>query len=594
MRHRIFLVLLFIMAGCSTSNPPQGIMDGQPSDLASSLDMAVAADTSASQRAPADLIEAVALSEKWGFPGLESPVQVIVTEGGAPNLYAANRTDLGRVLGFLLARDRFFIMDMQRRLGLGTISALLGDLALDSDIDSRLTGIPFVAKQLEDGMSLNMRSYLGAVVEGINTYLNAVRMDLLDPPIEFSLASGLLDTDASDLLEDWGLLDMTAMAAVVMYQTTFDTGDIQRSAAAVAHNNLFEGRPFAETRRQGFLRDVLGDLSPLLPYATTAGFGLNGRLPVDTTLAQAATPATPDALPSSAMAHLLNRLTPNLRAIEQRLMRRTREGIGSNVWAVSGAKTADGFTLIAGDGHLPLSVPPVTYLVGMDTSVYGDEDNRQVGILMAQLPVLGAGTNGDVAWSQVNPYADTVDWYSESLRLDESGRPTHSYFQGEWKPLVRVDESYQIADVPALGSEGRTMTHSRYQTFDGRWITEVEGDTGAEVGNNAYLVQAIGRQVSPADLDGDGIISAVSFDYTAFDGATYLDAANQTGYSRTAEELRTSMKGLVGNGLYTAGGDKDGNIFFSAYQGFPCRTYLERGDDGHWVTNANPRFLLDG
>ncbi|MEE2757826.1 MAG: penicillin acylase family protein [Myxococcota bacterium] len=594
MSYRLLVMMVAASAGCGSSDTGPTRTDGGMGDLSVLTDLSLRPDADDDRSDPKTMIESVPLTEAWGLPGLDYPVQVLVTEGGAPNLYAQSRSDLGRVLGFILARDRYFIMDMQRRLGLGTISALLGDLALESDIDARLTGIPFVAKQLDEGMSLDMRSYLGSVVDGINAYLDAVRAGILSPPIEFSLASGLLAASPSDLLEDWTLRDMTAMAAVVMYQTTFDTSDIQRSAAVLNHNTLFEDAPFSDKRRSGFLRDVLGDLSPLLPYSTTTGFGLNGRLPTDTALPAPRMPSSPDGRSGSAMRKLLVGLSTQLWTIEQRLMRRTREGIGSNVWAVSGSKTEEGFTLVAGDGHLPLSVPPVTYLVGLDTSVYGEEDNRQVGILMAQLPVLGAGTNGHVAWSQVNPYADTVDWYAESLQLDPSGRPTHSFFQGEWRPLVRIDETYQVADVPALGSQGRQLTHSRYQTFDGRLITEIEGIEPTEDGGPSYVFQAIGRRVIPGDTDDDGVISAISFDYTAFDGTTYLDAANQAGFSKTAEELRESMKGLVGNGLYTAGGDKDGNIFFSSYQGFPCRSYLERDDDGRWMVDAHPRFLLDG
>ena len=241
------------------------------------------------------------------------------------------------------------------------------------------------------------------------------------------------------------------------------------------------------------------------------------------------------------------------------------------------------------------SVPAVTYLVGLDTSVLGEGNVHQAGILMAQLPVLGAGTNGQVAWSQVNPYADTVDWYRESIELGDDGLPSRSLFKGEWRDLLRLSEEYVIADAPLLNSQGQTLVAPRYETFDGRRITDVEGRTiEPDEMYDGPIMHVIGRRVAPMDVDGDGIISAISFDYTAFDATPYLDAADRAGFAQTAEELRQSMRGLIGNGLYTAGGDADGNIFFSAYQGFPCRTHLPRTGTGEWAPGANPRYLIYG
>ena len=40
-------------------------------------------------------------------------------------------------------------MDLQRRLGRGTVASLLGDMALSNDVESRLIGMPYVAERLE-------------------------------------------------------------------------------------------------------------------------------------------------------------------------------------------------------------------------------------------------------------------------------------------------------------------------------------------------------------------------------------------------------------------------------------------------------------
>ena len=100
------------------------------------------------------------------------------------------------------------------------------------------------------------------------------------------------------------------------------------------------------------------------------------------------------------------------------------------------------------------------------------------------------GSNGRVAWSQTQLTADVTDWYAESLRLGSDGLPDASFFRGEWRALSRFDETYQIADVPALGSVGRTEVFRRWVTFDGRWLFDVEGRALA-VGEEPETVETV-------------------------------------------------------------------------------------------------------
>ena len=87
----------------------------------------------------------VGQTEAWALPGLSGEVHVVRTEADVPHIYAHNREDLARVQGFVQARDRFFMMDLSRRLGLGRLSEILGDAALSSDQESRGSGMRFIA-----------------------------------------------------------------------------------------------------------------------------------------------------------------------------------------------------------------------------------------------------------------------------------------------------------------------------------------------------------------------------------------------------------------------------------------------------------------
>ena len=117
----------FLLLGCGTETPAphDAGYEVQPTDTKLLQD--AEPDATGSHQAS---ILGISETEQWTIPGLTAPVHVVRVEMSIPHIYAENTGDLGRVLGFTVARDRYFIMDLQRRLGRGNLSALLGDLTL--------------------------------------------------------------------------------------------------------------------------------------------------------------------------------------------------------------------------------------------------------------------------------------------------------------------------------------------------------------------------------------------------------------------------------------------------------------------------------
>jgi penicillin G amidase len=578
-------------------------------DAATGVDAADAddADTSTPPTPEQALILSIPETEAWTIPGLSAEVHVVRTEAGRPHLYAKNRADLGRALGFVVARDRYFMMDLQRRLALGTISNLLGDIALPNDIESRITGMTLTTDRILAGLTPEDAAYFDAYAEGVNTYIEHVRSGLLPPPSELSVATRLLfgpGTKPIDLMKPFDRRSLAAMAAVIVYQTNFEASDVGRTRDRDALQSLFEGAPFQALRRAGAIADAWDFQAPSFPVATTTGFGVevgsSGKKKDLSTRPDTTKPLPPAArapLPPS----MLNRASDRLKNITDRLGRREVENFGSNTWAVAASHTANGDALVSGDGHLSLFVPSIMYQAGLNTRLFGDpatsDDIHQTGLLITSLPLLAVGTNGRVAWSQVNPVADITDWYAEQLTLGADGMPASSLFQGQQRPITRTDELYDVAAVPTLNSLARTETWPRFSTFDGRMIFDIEGrEVTVDEPLNAgeARVRLADRFVVPADLDSDGVISAISLDYTAFDITGYI--ATLTSFTRAdnVHEFQEATKGLVGNMLYTCAADMDGNILFSSYQGVPCRQYLARDAEGQWLPGADPSMLLDG
>ncbi|MBR59052.1 MAG: hypothetical protein CMH54_13670 [Myxococcales bacterium] len=605
MRHRWMIILASLLLACSGSskNTDTG-GDGASGDALTD------ANSDAVVTAEQQLILDVPVSETWSIPGLQDNAYVVRTEMNVPHIYASNRNDLGRILGFNLGRDRFFVMDLVRRMGLGTISELLGDAALENDQESRGLGMPYLADRLLANVSDEMAEYLDAFADGMNSYIDEVEKGNLPPPSELAVAYSLLGADSpTALMHRWDRRSVAGMVAVVMYETTFETGDVSRTQKFAALDNLYpESVPYVNLRRHGFLTDVAYNVTPLFPDSSAEGLGLElgegqaaGPSPTEPGADNANPPQEGDPSDSpSAMPHpidLIQRLAQRLERFDLRIQRNRRAGFGSNAWAVAGSASTDGSALVAGDGHLQLSIPSLMYQVALDTQLFGGGDIHQIGLLLTGLPVLAVGTNGHVAWSQVNPVFDITDWYLESIQLDADGMPATSEFQGEWKSLIAVEESIDVAHVDALDSVGRTETWTRWTTFDGRWISEIEGRNASEgevLAEGESIINIQGNLIVPGDTDGDGVISAISFDYAAFDATNYMDALDNLGRTNDVYEFRDATRGLVGSGLFSAVGDSSGNILFTSYQAVPCRTYLPRTEDGDWAAGANPMALLDG
>lgn len=595
----------FTVLGCDTNSDPDA---GPP-------------DAGIPDPEPPMEFAAVEESARFTIPELTGHAHVVRTEHDIPHIYAENRFDAMRVLGFVMAKDRFFQMDLTARLSLGTLSELLGDAALGSDIENRQTGATHMAQIFLEAMNEQEAAEADAFAQGVNAYIEAVRQRTLPAPAELDLAFGLLGARGPwELMHPWDRATVAATGATILYATSYETGDVGRSRSFDRIGTAFEGMPDRALRTAGLMTDIVERYAPPRDSSSAAGWGLETTSTMSLPWAQTSPRIDPEAAraiesvdrvrlpgrtrPTFEAPHVergaLDRLVAGLERVDARLHPNGHEGWGSNSWAVMGSATTDGRALLAGDGHLQLSVPALFWQYGLDTELMGDGTDplRLRGSTIAALPMMGTGTNGRVAWTQTAYFADVTDWYAEELVLDADGMPSASRFGGADRPLVRVDEIFDIADVPALDSVGRVETLPRFTTFDGRYIASIEGRTvtvDEPLGPGETRLNVMGSWIVPEDTDGDGVVSAVSFYYGPFDGGSLLRPFGRFAEADTVEDYRQAMRHFIGYGGSMMAADSAGSVLYSAYHAVPCRDYLPR-DPGtnRWVPGADPRRLLDG
>ena len=563
-----------------------------------------AGDTTAGEQLPHEarsIIESVTERRRLVLPGLQAPVEVIFTEGMVPNIYAENDTDLGITLGYLLARDRFFNMDLLRRLAQGRVSELFGEAGLQNDQESLDLGMRLVTQRLASRVSPRVKAYLEAVVRGINAYVDAAKSGDEAIPSELELAARFFAVQPTELMSPWTFEDVVSMATVILYETNFEDKDIDATARL---KRLETAYGEDEERRQAFIQDVALNMKPPVEGNSSlppSSWGqsvdkqeLDKQVPSLRAEQQQLTPQSP-LLKSLSVKRLVD--------LSSRLARRhgffghdPEEGFGSNAWA-AGRATTDTGAIISGDGHLQLSVPSIMYQIGLNTETLGGGDIHQKGLLITSIPVMAVGTNGHVAWSQVNPNVDITDWYVEQLKLDDQGLPESSLYQGEWQPLIKTTETVYVAGRALLGSEERTVTWTTYSTFDGRRIVEIEGrqlSDDEEPSAGEGVVSLLGDRFALDPSQNGGIVSAISFDHTALDASHFIDSLFSLGLAQDLSEFEHETKKLIGGGLFSAAGDREGNILYTSYQSVPCRGYLERDDQGFFRPGQSPMTLLDG
>jgi penicillin G amidase len=307
-------------------------------------------------------------------PSLGAPVRIARDARGVPTIEAANRLDLAFATGFVHAQDRFFQMDLGRRLAAGELSELFGAVAIDQDRRARLFRFREVARAVVTAASPAQRAVLDAYTRGINAALAGLGAR----PWEYWV---LRQAPAPWRDED---------SVLTEYAMWWDlqVNGLQREMLRQEINTRLGG----PTCAAGW-KCALGFLYPAgtswdAPAEPMAAASLPSPIP------DAASLDVRDSGASSAAG------APASSAPAE----------GSNNWAVAGSHTASGAALIANDMHLGQRVPTVWYHARLRIPAHeGVPELDLNGVTLPGAPLLVAGSNGHIAWGFTNSYGDWFD-----------------------------------------------------------------------------------------------------------------------------------------------------------------------------------------
>src|ERR1700761_3481748 len=450
-------LLLFVMAAGFGTIPPLG----------AALDPGRGAWTSASggQTARAGTLR---------LAGLQHPVEVTFTAQGVPSIQAATDHDAYLALGYVQARYRLAEMASERRLGEGRLAQLAGPSELSSDEFELRLGLLRTARRewAATARSSPAARALLSYSQGINDDIAQVRADG-DWPAEFSLArvypgswtpvdslviQGVLteELDFTTTPLDYSLLEKSLGAARTM--AWFPVNPVNRQSP-------FDPGPYRNLGLTKVMPDLASSVAPVTTAATASS-----------------SPGDPFSSSSSESAAISGAAANLLAQINRLPAGIVHQEPDSNAWAANGPVVDGHGAMLAGDPHLPQTLPSIWYQAAISAP------GLQVsGVTVPGVPGVLIGHNQHIAWSLTDTQNQAALFYAEQT---SSRHPGRYYWRGAWRPMTKVHYTIPVRGGATVSLTVDVTVHGPIMTQAGQtmavdWMGNVpSADLAALIGIN--------------------------------------------------------------------------------------------------------------
>jgi penicillin amidase len=289
------------------------------------------------------------------IPGIVDEVVVFRDEYGVPHIYAQNEDDLYRAVGYCMAQDRLWQMDLLRRACTGRLSAIFGEDLLETDLLMRSLRMPEKSRKILEDAENPMFRACRAFADGVNHYIMSHSGKL---PPEFIILRYKP--------EKWLPQHSVNLVGFMGWDLTLGWNE-----EIVLHK----------------IQELFGDarMKELMPDITLH-----------------------DTLVYPDLGQTLISASSHLRKLGLAVFG------GSNNWVVAGKKSENGMPILANDMHLGLNSPGLWYQ--MHQVVEGVLN--VTGVVLPGQPFVVAGHNDRIAWGFTNAMVDNVDFYLEKINPD--------------------------------------------------------------------------------------------------------------------------------------------------------------------------------
>ncbi|MEX1187706.1 MAG: penicillin acylase family protein [Bacteroidia bacterium] len=320
--------------------------------------------------------------------GLKSQTEVIYDKWGVPHIYAKNETDAYFALGYVVAQDRLFQLEMIRRLASGRLSEVLGSDMLQSDKFFRTLGLnrhaEYSAKEFRIRANDSIQAATDAYIAGINEYITNG-----SSPIEFTIL-GINP-------EPYKLSDVYLLTGYLAFG--FAEG--------------FRIDPMVESMYRTLGETYMADIDQNWTVLGT-------KIPVYSSAQMDAVKFT--------------------QGIDNILLRfPVSPWIGSNSWVLSPRKSSSGKTLLCNDTHMGYSQPAVWYEAHIEYPGFKFYGNHIAGFPFALAGHSDFCANGLTMFEN-----DDVDFFIEEVKGNQVAYKGNLEEIKTYKELIKVKDKADV------------------------------------------------------------------------------------------------------------------------------------------------------
>ncbi len=321
--------------------------------------------------------------------GIDADVEVLRDKYGIPHIYAKNEKDLYTAVGYIMAQDRLWQMDLLRRVTTGRLSEMFGEKTIETDLLMRALQMPEKSKIILDSLPIEMKQSLVYFAAGINQYIENNQGNL---PPEFAILGYKP--------EKWEPIHSVNLIGYMAWDLT------------------------SGWKNEFILRELVLKLKQkstiFIPNLKKQNGIIFPDFQLDTTLKT----ETPTLLDQSA---LLEKMGGSI-------------FYGSNNWAVSAKKSTTGGAILANDMHLGIFAPGIWYQMHLVI----DGKLNVTGLALPGAPHIVAGHNENIAWGMTNVMLDETDFYKESVN---PANENQYKLDGQWKDFIVKEEVIKVKDT---------------------------------------------------------------------------------------------------------------------------------------------------
>lgn len=512
---------------------------------------------------------------------LNSDVKIERESSGMVHIYAQTDRDMFFAQGFVAAQERLFQMELNKRIGRGTLAEMVGITGIEIDRFSRTVGFSSAANRTLHAMSKRTKMIVHAFCDGVNAYIDT--MPSLSPefgvlvarPTRFypvdvvtwiKLMSWTLSTNGNRELRRYKLLERGLSIERVL--ELLPLYPIENATVVHAEDlglqNMTEKEISAVESKH---TDHSGAFIPPVRM-TTQKATMDEAAHVDNLLSEQSQCQKHNPWLALLKQKLWN-IVSSLRGLKERptslafvdqqvdhWMRRfllNEDSFkASNNWVISGSSSKSGKPLLCNDPHLAFSSPMIFYLVHLHSAESGID---AIGAAFPNTPLVIVGRNQYISWGVTNAATDVQDYY---VLHDNDGGDSY-FYQSKFRPYTLRNEVINVfGDLP--------------QT-----ITVKESVFGPVM--NDVVAKDINRPLA---------LSWVSLND---DSDTTMNAFSDLMFAKNWEEFRDALRQYVAPSQNFVFADKDNNIGYIVPGRIPIR---KQGHSGAFAVSGNGTFTYSG